>query len=189
MRTRQPRRLLLAAAAGMLIVAFVAVQVGRPAAGPVGSAGAAGIGLAAATPSIGGDVTSSLPAESGSPDSSPLATPTTSVSASQSPTPTKPPAKPSPCPIFPVSNVWNKDISKLPVARNSAAMVAAIGRSAYLHPDFDAIGDGIPYNVVTASTPKYTVRFQYAGESDAGPYPIPTGAKIEKGSDRHLPAV
>jgi len=186
MRIRQPRPLLMAAAAGVLIIAFVAVQVGRPAAGPAGGAGEAGLGLAAATPTMGGDDTSSLPAESGDPDSGSPATPTTSVSATKSATPTKPPVKPSPCPIFPASNVWNKDISKLPVARNSAAMVAAIGTSAYLHPDFDAIGDGIPYNSVTASTPKYTVRFQYVGESDAGPYPIPNGAKIEKGSDRHM---
>jgi hypothetical protein len=65
-------------------------------------------------------------------------------------------------------------------------MVAAIGTTAYLHPDFDAIGDGIPYNVVTSATPKYKVTFQYAGESDAGPYPIPANPAIEKGSDRHM---
>jgi hypothetical protein len=82
--------------------------------------------------------------------------------------------------------VWNRTVSSLPVASNSAAMVAAIGLDAYLHPDFDAIGDGIPYNVVTSSTAKYTVAFQYADESDAGPYPIPSSPKIEKGSDRHL---
>jgi hypothetical protein len=78
------------------------------------------------------------------------------------------------------------DVSKLPVASNSGAMIAAIGLSDYLHPDFDAIGDGIPYNVVTSATPKYTVKFQYASESDKGPYPIPASPKIEKGSDRHL---
>jgi hypothetical protein len=65
-------------------------------------------------------------------------------------------------------------------------MIAAIGLDAYLHPDFDAIGDGIPYNVVTTGTAKYTVKFQYADESDAGTYPIPSSPKIEKGSDRHL---
>jgi hypothetical protein len=68
-------------------------------------------------------------------------------------------------------------------------MVNAIGRNSYLHPDFNAIGDGIPYNIVTSSTPKYTVSFEYADESDPGPYPIPSSPRIEGGSDRHLIAV
>jgi hypothetical protein len=82
--------------------------------------------------------------------------------------------------------VWNRPVSGLPVASNSAAMVSAIGLNAVLHPDFDAIGDGIPYNIVTAATPTYTVSFQYASESDPGPYPIPSNPRIEGGSDRHL---
>lgn len=101
------------------------------------------------------------------------------------PQPTAPPA-PSPCYVFPSSNVWNRPVSSLPVASNSAAMVAAIGIDAYLHPDFDAVGDGIPYNIVTASTSAYTVAFDYADESDPGPYPIPASPRIEKGSDHHL---
>jgi hypothetical protein len=91
-----------------------------------------------------------------------------------------------PCPLFPSSNVWNKDVSSLPVASNSTAMINAIGVSSYLHPDFDTIGDGIPYNVVDSSTPRYTVSFDYADESDPGPYPIPANPKIEGGSDRHM---
>jgi hypothetical protein len=90
------------------------------------------------------------------------------------------------CPIFPASNVWNKDISSLPVASNSTTMINAIGASNYLHPDFDAVGDGIPYNIVTSTTPTYTVGFDYADESDPGPYPIPASPKIENGSDRHM---
>jgi hypothetical protein len=82
--------------------------------------------------------------------------------------------------------VWNRNISGLPVASNSAAMIDAIGRTAYLHPDYDAIGDGIPYNIVDTSTPTYNVSFYYADESDPGPYPIPANPRIEKGSDRHL---
>jgi hypothetical protein len=65
-------------------------------------------------------------------------------------------------------------------------MIKAIGLGAYLHPDFDAVGDGIPYNDVSASTTKSRVSFDYADESDAGPYPIPAKPKIEGGSDRHL---
>jgi hypothetical protein len=103
------------------------------------------------------------------------------------PAPVATPAPPSsPCYVLPSSNVWNRDISGLPVASNSDAMVSAIGRSDYLHPDFDAIGDGIPFNIVNSSTPTYTVSFQYADESDAGPYPIPASPRIEAGSDRHL---
>ena len=45
---------------------------------------------------------------------------------------------------------------------------------------------GIPYNVVGHGTTKKNVKFQYAGQSDKGPYPIPKQPKIEGGSDRHL---
>ena len=90
------------------------------------------------------------------------------------------------CPIFPASNVWNVDVSGLPVASNSATMIAAIGSGAYLHPDFDAVGDGIPYNVVSGATPASAVSFSYSSESDHVPYPIPANPLIEGGSDRHL---
>jgi hypothetical protein len=82
--------------------------------------------------------------------------------------------------------VWNQDISGLSVASDSAAMINAIGLNRYLHPDFDAVGDGIPYNLVTSATPTYHVSFDYADESDPGPYPIPSSPRIESGSDRHL---
>ena len=45
---------------------------------------------------------------------------------------------------------------------------------------------GIPYNVVEANQPKVNVSFDYADESDPGPYPIPQNPLIEAGSDRHL---
>jgi hypothetical protein len=72
------------------------------------------------------------------------------------------------------------------VAANSATLVASIGLDAYLHPDFSATGFGIPINVVGPTTPRATVTFQYAGESDPGPYPIPSAPLIEGGSDRHM---
>jgi hypothetical protein len=192
--------LLVTGAAGLLIAAFVVVQLGPLAASPAGSPGAPDIGAAAtsdasgpidsagalAAASLGASVSQS-PTEGGSPAPSLLVTPVATRVATSTQTATRTPAAtPAPCPIFPSSNVWNRDISSLPVAANSAAMVDAIGRSDYLHPDFDAIGDGIPFNVVTSSTPKYTVGFQYADESDAGPYPIPANPRIEKGSDRHM---
>ena len=64
-------------------------------------------------------------------------------------------------------------------------MIATIGLTGRLHPDF-AVGYGIPFNKVTLSTPTYHVAFDYADESDPGPYPIPSSPRIEGGSDRHL---
>ncbi|TAL12261.1 MAG: hypothetical protein EPO00_02110 [Chloroflexota bacterium] len=66
-------------------------------------------------------------------------------------------------------------------------MIAAIGLGASLHPDFsNAGGYGIPFNIVGTATARSTVTFDYADESDAGPYPIPAKPKIEGGSDRHI---
>lgn len=44
---------------------------------------------------------------------------------------------------------------------------------------------GIPYTVVDASHEKVPVDFQYADESDPGPYPFGSDTQIEGGSDRH----
>src|SRR6185503_4828249 len=99
------------------------------------------------------------------------------------------PAAPN-CPVFPASNVWNKRVDALPVRADSATLMRSIGLNAYLHPDFSSLawnggkGYGIPYNVVGSSAAKYNVKFQYASQSDPGPYPIPANPKIEGGSDR-----
>lgn len=92
------------------------------------------------------------------------------------------------CPVFPADNVWNRPVDTLPLAPDSAALVASIGAAARLHPDFGGFaGYGIPFNVVAASsTPRVTVAFDYADESDPGPYPVPAGPSIEVGSDQHL---
>jgi hypothetical protein len=91
------------------------------------------------------------------------------------------------CPLFPASNVWNRDISKLPVARNSDSLIRAIGLDRGLHPDFGSYrGYGIPYGIVSKQTRKVRVTFDYADESDKGPYPIPPNPPIEGGSDRHI---
>ena len=59
-----------------------------------------------------------------------------------------------------------------------------------LHPDFGTLWEGkpigIPYNLVGSSQPKVKVSFQYASESDPGPYPIPPDALQEAGSDGHV---
>ena len=102
---------------------------------------------------------------------------------------TRPPTVPGApaCPIFPSTNVWNKRIDGRPRAANSATMISAIGLDRGLHMDFGSYaGYGIPYQVVTASTPRSTVTFEYADESDHVGYPIPTNPKIEGGSDRHI---
>jgi hypothetical protein len=95
------------------------------------------------------------------------------------------------CPIFPASNPWNERVDKLPAAPNSAAMIAAIGLDAPVHADFgsglwEGQPIGIPYNVVSPTQPKVRVTFDYADESDKGPYPIPADPKIEGGSDHHV---
>jgi len=91
------------------------------------------------------------------------------------------------CPVFPRSNVWNRRVDALPVDPGSEALKASIGLDDYLHPDFGSYeGYGIPWNVVGQGTPRVEVRFTWPGESDPGPYPIPSRPRIEGGSDRHL---
>src|SRR5579864_3894629 len=86
------------------------------------------------------------------------------------------------CPIFPISSPWNQPVGKLPVAGNSAALIRSIGFDSPVHADFgsglyDGQIIGIPYNVVSPSQPKVRVSFEYADESDKGPYPIPARPK------------
>src|SRR5262249_21346208 len=98
------------------------------------------------------------------------------------------------CTIFPADNAWNTDVSSLPLHASSDAFISAIGASGHLHPDFggslDGAPFGIPYVVVSGSQPKVPVSFDYADESDPGPYPIPPDAPIEGGAsstgDRHV---
>lgn len=98
------------------------------------------------------------------------------------------------CPIFPRTNAWNQRVDRLPLAANSTEIVASIGADRGLHADFGAglwNGGpiGIPITVVGRRQTKVRVSFEYAGESDRGPYPIPRKVKIEGGrasdGDRH----
>jgi hypothetical protein len=102
----------------------------------------------------------------------------------------KPPTLPGArnCPIFPASNVWNKRVDTLPVAANSAAMISAIGDDSAVHPDFGSyLGYGIPYNVVSSSKAHPAkVTFDYADESDRGPYPMPAHPNQEASGDGHV---
>jgi hypothetical protein len=94
------------------------------------------------------------------------------------------------CPVFPSDNAWHADVSRLPLHAKSAAWMSSMGSaSRRLHPDFGPSGEampyGIPYTVVGSSHAKVSVDFQYADESDAGPYPFGEDTPIEGGSDRH----
>ena len=95
---------------------------------------------------------------------------------------------------FPGDNPWNMPVDKLPVDGNSRTFIKSIGADKPLHPDFGAPYDGaplgIPYVVVAGTQPKVPLTFEYADESDPGPYPIPPDAPIEGGpkadGDRHV---
>jgi hypothetical protein len=95
------------------------------------------------------------------------------------------------CPVFPASNPWNQRVDTLSVAPNSDEIIRSIGLDDPVHADFgsglwEGQPIGIPYNVVSGSEQKTHVRFEYADESDKGPYPIPAHPKIEGGSDHHI---
>jgi hypothetical protein len=201
------RRTTLAASVLLLAGLLVLLAFARP-----GSPGAGFVPPSQGTSASAGTLPSAglngSPDAQGSiaPGSTPKATPRTAPAATPgvTPGPTAVPTTPGPpkpttaptaavtpgpvaaCPVFPSSNVWNRDISTLPAAANSATLVASIGLGANLHPDFSATGYGIPINVVGPSTPRLSVSFQYDDESDPGPYPIPANPAIEGGSDRHI---
>jgi hypothetical protein len=94
---------------------------------------------------------------------------------------------------FPDDNPWNTVITGAQVASNSATLIASCGVR-NLHPDFGTVWDGapngIPYIVVHSGQATVPVSFDYADESDPGPYPIPADAPIEGGpsssGDRHV---
>jgi hypothetical protein len=91
--------------------------------------------------------------------------------------------------LFPTDYPWNQNISSAPVAANSAAIIAHIGGTIGIHPDWgeDSASNGnnplygIPYNVVHGnSTTKINVIIDnYPGESDIVGVPIPAGAVVE----------
>jgi hypothetical protein len=98
------------------------------------------------------------------------------------------------CPIFPAANAWNQRVDSLPVAADSATIVASIGVDRAVHADFgsglyEGRPIGIPFDVVGRDTPRSRVSFEYADESDRVAYPIPRNVHIEGGrsadGDRH----
>jgi len=96
------------------------------------------------------------------------------------------------CPVFPSNNIWNTRVDILPVHPRSNAYINAIGSTDGVHPDFgsgtwDGGPIGIPYTIVPGTQPSVTIHFTaYGDESDPGPYPIPSDAPVEWGSDHHV---
>lgn len=100
--------------------------------------------------------------------------------------------------MFPADNIWNTRIDQLPLHTNSSAWITTIGASTGIKADFGAglwNGGpiGIPFITVPGTQTQYPATFQYASESDPGPYAIPLNAPIEGGSassgDRHAIAI
>jgi hypothetical protein len=135
--------------------------------------------------------TSSRPAPSSSTSTARPAPTVAAVAPSTTPSP-----RPS-CPIFPADNPWNQDVSARPLSARSGAWVASVGLTTGLHPDFGTVYEGapigIPYVEVPPGQARVPVRFEYADESDPGPYPIPADAPVEGGAgstgDRHVLAL
>jgi hypothetical protein len=98
------------------------------------------------------------------------------------------------CPAFPADSVWNTPITGLPVNSHSRHWLASMSSgSTDLHPDYGPGGGSSPYGIpfeVTSARPKFVkVRFGYASQSNAGPYPFSASTPIEGGKhatgDRH----
>ena len=98
------------------------------------------------------------------------------------------------CPAFPADNVWNTPVTGLPVDPHSAQWLSHMGSaSTNLHPDYGPGGGTSPYGIpwqITAAHPRFvSVHFDYADESDRGPYPFTARTPIEGGAassgDRH----
>ena len=100
------------------------------------------------------------------------------------------------CPMFPADNIWNTDISKLPVDSHSTVWLRSMDASTtFLHPDFgpdpDGYPYGIPYEIVTSAHKTVKVTFLYASQSNRVPYPLGPETPIEGGknapadTDRH----
>ncbi|HEV7761911.1 MAG TPA: hypothetical protein VGO78_23045 [Acidimicrobiales bacterium] len=131
-------------------------------------------------------------------------TTTTTAPTTTAPPTTAPPTTAAPaaagvglgnCPSFPADNHWHASVAGLPVHPQSGAYVNSIGAGDGVKADFgsgtwDGGPIGIPVTRVAAGQAKVPVSFDYADESDPGPYPIPGDALVEGGpdadGDRHV---
>jgi hypothetical protein len=108
--------------------------------------------------------------------------------------PAPPRSLPANAPSLPDQTAWNQNVSRAPVARNSAAIIAYINAHGgdFLHPDFGSPrAYGFPYAVVGRKQVRLPIHYTaYGSESDPGPFPIPRRAPVEGGQhsegDRHV---
>ena len=100
------------------------------------------------------------------------------------------------CPIFPADNPWNTridDTTKFPVHPQWSTYQAKMNLTTHLHPDWGNWSTdhyGIPWQTVPSTQAGVPMTFDYADESDPGPYPFPADAKVEggagSGGDMHV---
>ena len=77
--------------------------------------------------------------------------------------------------VFPPDNPWNQDICALPVAKDSAQIVASIGADKNLGYNLD-----MGFILVPPDQKRVPVKLvDYPQDSDPGPYPVPDNAPIE----------
>jgi hypothetical protein len=77
--------------------------------------------------------------------------------------------------VLPPDNPWNQDVSRLPVAKDSALLVATIGADRSLGYNLD-----MGFILVPPDQKRVPVKLlDYPNESDPGPYPVPDDAPIE----------
>ena len=98
--------------------------------------------------------------------------------------------------VFPPNHALNAPIDQLPVHPNSDNIIAGMGSSDNLHPDFGTEWNdegtirqiGIPYNIVDNEQALVPITFSpWGDESDPGPWPIPENPYIETVSDWREP--
>jgi len=89
-----------------------------------------------------------------------------------------------PSQFFPPDNIWNTEITNLPVHSMSATWMATVGASKNLHVGFYPDQWGMRYNLVDANTPTHTVRIvnQDPADSDLIPYPFTAQTLIQLGT-------
>ncbi len=188
------------AAGAALALAFSTVLgacAGRAGPAPTSRASTPAPTTATATPSTSTTTAPATPTWPSAPTTS--ATPSTvgpPVAAPSGPAVAPPPGALAPLAfrLFPTTDAWNTRVDGAAVDPASGTLLSSIGTDGHLHMDFGADWDGgpfgIPYTVVGAGQPQVAVSFDYADESDPGPYPIPADAPIEGGAnadgDRHV---
>jgi hypothetical protein len=195
-RWTRNRAAVVAVVAGVAALALVAGwMVSRPRAEPAGVA-------SAVVATVGAPSWSAVPGAAATTRAAPtkVAAKPTATRARVAPKPTValPPVSGVSlrgCPSLPANDVWHADVSRLPVAAGSSRYVASIGTGRTVHADFgsrtwDGGPIGIPVTYVPGGQARVRVSFDYADESDPGPYPIPRAALVEGGpgadGDRHV---